>query len=39
MKNGERLNTIKCLAKEGGDMPPFVFQIYGRMDKKNVLFG
>ncbi|KAF7732148.1 hypothetical protein EC973_006403 [Apophysomyces ossiformis] len=30
--------TIKCNAK-AGDMPPFIFQVHARVDKKDPLFG
>ncbi|KAG0173105.1 hypothetical protein DFQ30_008890 [Apophysomyces sp. BC1015] len=33
-----KLNTIECRAK-AGDMPPFIFQLHTRLDKKGTEFG
>ena len=31
-------STFSCLAEEGS-MPPFIFQMHARLDRKNILFG
>ncbi|KAI9273340.1 hypothetical protein EDC94DRAFT_192131 [Helicostylum pulchrum] len=32
-------STVGCLAEERVNMPPFIFQIHARLDKKSILFG
>ncbi|KAI7863658.1 hypothetical protein BDF14DRAFT_1733660 [Spinellus fusiger] len=38
VRNSAGHNTVQCLA-HSGDMPPFIFQMHTRLDKKNILFG